>query len=60
MANGGGSAKARRRAEKKDLSRAKREEERRREQRARFIRTFVTLVFLSGIAAVAVAWFMRG
>jgi hypothetical protein len=55
----GGSAKAQRRAHKKELARAKREEELRRAKRARFVRTWVTLVFISGFAVLAITWFLR-
>jgi len=59
MTSQGGSAKAQRRAHKKELARAKREQERRREQRARFIRTYITLVFISGLLVLAFVWFTR-
>ena len=51
---------ARTRAEKKELARQRREEERKRETRARFIRTFTRLVFISGAIAVVVLFLRRG
>lgn len=51
---------ARTRAEKKELARQRREEERKRETRARFIRTFTRLVFISGAIAVVVLFIRRG
>lgn len=53
------SPKARKRADKKELSRRRREELRRRQQRARFIRTFGTLVVISTVIALGVALLMR-
>ncbi len=51
--------KAERRAEKKALARRRREERRRRELRARFLRTYLVLVLISGLIALALAWWMQ-
>jgi cell division septal protein FtsQ len=51
--------KAERRAEKKALARKRREERRRRELRARFLRTYLVLVLVSGVIALALAWWMQ-
>ncbi len=56
----GGPAPARTRAEKKELSRRRREELHRREKRTRFIRTFATLVVISGILWLIVILATRG
>lgn len=52
-------SKAERRAEKKALARKRREDRRRRELRRRFLRTYLVLVFVSGLAALAIAWWMQ-
>lgn len=51
--------RARTRAEKKALARKRREEQRRREIRARFLRTYLLLVLVSGVLALAIAWWMQ-
>lgn len=51
--------KAERRAEKKVIARARREERRRRELRARFLRTYLVLVLVSGLIALALAWWTQ-
>lgn len=53
------STKAQRRSQKKELSRKRREDERRRQQRARFIRTFGTLIVISTVATFVVALLLR-
>lgn len=51
--------KAEKRAEKKALARRRREERRRRELRARFLRTYLVLVLVSGLIALGLAWWMQ-
>lgn len=54
-----GPAPARTRAEKKELARQRQRERERREQRARFIRTFTTLVVISGLVSLVVFLILR-